>query len=132
MAAKKGKTRKSPASSQSDITETLGAYAETLGSAMGHLRNHIDSWNGQREHLTRQLSSLVSDAQTLLADLGHSATEKVGRIRRGRKPKKIAQPNPAGVLKAKKPRAASAKKRVTAATAQKTPRARVRRTQNKG
>ena len=132
MATKKGKATKSRASSRSDITETLGAYAETLGTAMGHLRNHIDSWNGQREHLTRQLSSLVSDAQTLLADLGHSATETVSRVRRRRKPKRIAQPNPAGALKAKKPRPVSAKKHVPVATARKSTRATVRRTQNKG
>ena len=79
----------------------LNAYAEAIGAAMGNVRNHIDDWNGQRAHLVEQLSSLVSDAQTLLADLGHTATEQVKKVRRSRKRKTFAAPdaNPAGGMK---------------------------------
>ena len=79
----------------------LNAYAESIGAAIGNLRNHIDDWNGQRAHLVAQLSSMVSDAQALLAEVGHTATEQVKRVRRGRKPRKFAAPdaNPAGGMK---------------------------------
>lgn len=79
----------------------LIAYAESIGAAIGNLRNHIDGWNGQRAHLVEQLSSMVSDAQTLLAELGHTATEQVKKVRRGRRPKTFAAPdaNPAGGMK---------------------------------
>jgi hypothetical protein len=83
---------------------TLGAYAEALGSAMGQLRNRVDDWKGQRAQLVKQLSTMVADAQTLLSDLGHGATDRIGRLGRGRK-RGVAMPNPAGAIqKERKPR----------------------------
>jgi len=83
------------------VETKLNAYAETIGAAIGNLRNHIDDWNGQRAHLVAQLSSMVSDAQALLAEVGHTATEQVKRVRRGRKSKTFTAPdaNPAGGMK---------------------------------
>ena len=96
---------KTPRTSDASLDSTLVAYAETLGTAMGTLRNHVDQWKGQRTHLVSQLSAMVKDAQGLLADLGHSATEGVrqlrgggGRKRKGGK-RRQAAPNPAGGLK---------------------------------
>lgn len=82
----------------------LLSYAETLGTAMGQLRNHVDSWNGQRKHLVDRLSTLVNEAQSLLTDLGHNAASGVERLRGRRRPKKFAPPdsNPAGALKPRK------------------------------
>ena len=79
----------------------MNAYAESIGAAIGNLRNHIDDWNGQRAHLVAQLSSMVSDAQALLAEVGHTATEQVKKVRRGRKSKTFTAPdaNPAGGMK---------------------------------
>ncbi len=90
-------TRTAPASAE----QTLTAYAETLGTAMGTLRNHVDTWKGQRKHLVEQLSNMVSEAQSLLTDLGHSAGGQLARMRGGRKGKKYLAPaaNPAGALK---------------------------------
>lgn len=83
------------------VDATLSSYAEALGNAMGNLRNKVDDWKGQRSHLVDQLSTMVNDAQKLLADLGHTATARVGRLgRRGRTRKgNTARPNPAGGLK---------------------------------
>ena len=93
---------------------TLTAYAETLGKAMGNLRNHVDSWKGQRTHLVEQLSNLVSEAQTLLTDLGHTATEQVGRIRRRGRPRKNA-PTYAIPVVAQKPGRRAKRKMMSAA-----------------
>jgi hypothetical protein len=83
----------------------LGAYAEALGSAMGQLRNRVDDWKGQRAQLVKQLSTMVADAQTLLSDLGHGATDRIGRLGRGRK-RGVAMPNPAGAIQTQRqPRA---------------------------
>jgi hypothetical protein len=76
----------------------LTAYAEALGTAMGNLRNRVDDWKGQRAHLVNQLSTMVADAQALLTDLGHNATDRMGRLGRRRK-RGVAAPNPAGALK---------------------------------
>jgi hypothetical protein len=99
----------SPASSTGDAEATalsavdsrLSAYAETLGSTLGQLRNTVDSWKGQRTQLVDRLSTLVSEAQGLLADLGHTAGAGITRLRGRRRPKKFAVPasNPAGALK---------------------------------
>ena len=72
----------------SQMEDTLTAYAQTLGTAMGNIRNSVDSWKGQRKHLVDQLSNLVTDAQTLLTDLGHTATQQVEKIRRRGRPRK--------------------------------------------
>lgn len=89
---------KTPTNSSS-LDRSLVTYAETLGAAMGNLRNHVDTWKGQRKHLVAQLSSMVNEAQALLADLGHTATERASGLRRGRKTSRAtAAPNPAGAL----------------------------------
>jgi hypothetical protein len=98
------KVEKAGASASANMDSTLASYAESLGTAMGNLRNRVDDWKGQRSHLVKQLSTMVSDAQTLLNDLGHNATERIGKLRRGRKRKGVAAPNPAGALKAKEHR----------------------------
>lgn len=89
-----------------EVESTLTAYAESLGHAMGNLRNHVDAWKGQRKHLVDQLSRMVGDAQALLADLGHSASEQVARVRRRGRPKKYvaAASNPAGAMTPEKRR----------------------------
>lgn len=88
-----------PTSSQVD--STLIAYAETLGTTLGQLRNTVDNWKGQRKQLVDRLSTLVGEAQGLLADLGHTAGASVSRLRGRRRPKKYVAPesNPAGALK---------------------------------
>lgn len=83
-------------------TRSLAAYAEALGTAMGNLRNRVDDWQGQRTQLVNQLSTMVTDAQALLSDLGHNATERIGKLRRGKRKAKKVLANAAGGLKPEK------------------------------
>jgi ElaB/YqjD/DUF883 family membrane-anchored ribosome-binding protein len=85
--------------------QRLTAYAEALGTAMGNVHGHIDGWNKQRAHLIDQLSTLVADAQHLLADLGHATTARVARLRGRKKTFKQPASNPAGALKPMKAKA---------------------------
>lgn len=93
--------------------QTLQAYAEALGTAMGHVRGQIDGWSKQRSHMVDQLSTMVADAQQLLADLGHATTESVSRLR-GKKKTTYKKPasNPAGGIKPLKPKARKSSARV--------------------
>jgi hypothetical protein len=91
---------------------------------MGNLRGQIDGWSKQRAHLVEQLSTVVRDAQQLLADMGHATTEQVSRrLRRRKKVYKQPDSNPAGALKAVKPKAQRSAARVTAMAADKPRRA---------
>src|SRR5437773_4691280 len=56
-------------------------YAENLGHFLGGVRAKVTSWNSERQQLVKHLSTLVSDAQGLLAELGHQAGRagKTGR-----------------------------------------------------
>jgi ElaB/YqjD/DUF883 family membrane-anchored ribosome-binding protein len=83
----------------SSVEQRLTGYAESIGTAMGNVRGHIDGWTKQRAHLIDQLSTLVADAQHLLADLGHATTERVSRLRGRKKTFKQPASNPAGALK---------------------------------
>jgi hypothetical protein len=57
--------------------DRIGKYAEELGRMLGTLRARVDTWTGDREQLITQLSTVVDDAQSLLADLGHRAQRSV-------------------------------------------------------
>lgn len=84
------------------VDSKLVAYAEALGSSIGRLRNQMDSWNSQRKELVEHLSSMVGEAQSLLAELGHKATSGAGRLRRRKRKYVRPDSNPAGALKAEK------------------------------
>jgi hypothetical protein len=44
---------------------------------LGTMRARVDNWTGERQQLITQLSTVVDDAQSLLADLGHRAQRSV-------------------------------------------------------
>jgi len=57
-------------------------YAENLGHFLGGVRAKVSTWNSERQQLVKHLSALVSDAQSLLTDLGHEAAGAGRRARR--------------------------------------------------
>ena len=57
-------------------------YAETLGHFLGSVRAKVSTWNSERQQLVKHLSTLVSDGQSLLTELGHEAAGAGRRTRR--------------------------------------------------
>lgn len=105
MAKRKAPSSRTSTAPQADVDAaradgTLIAYAQTIGTTIGHMQNHVDSWNGQRKQVVKRLARLLTEAESLLADLGHQAAGRVGRLT-GRRPKTYKKPdsNPAGALK---------------------------------
>ncbi|HYM24432.1 MAG TPA: hypothetical protein VEU08_14550 [Vicinamibacterales bacterium] len=57
-------------------------FAEQLGTLLGNAENRARTWLGQRQQITKTLTSIRDTASSLLADLGAEAERAV---RRGRK-----------------------------------------------
>jgi hypothetical protein len=90
-----------PAAVSRDRDHKIEAFAEDLGRMLGQAQNKATSWLEQRAALVKQLEGVRDTATQLLTQLGHTASEAVQKVRRGRRPKKYAKPaaNPAGGMK---------------------------------
>jgi hypothetical protein len=55
-------------------------YAEDLGRLIGTVRARVDDWKGERDKLAQQLSAVVKEAQSLLADLGQTASRQTRKL----------------------------------------------------
>ena len=55
-------------------------YAEDLGRLIGSVRARVDVWKEERDKLSQQLSSVVKEAQHLLADLGETASRQTRKL----------------------------------------------------
>jgi hypothetical protein len=80
---------------------TLETFAEDLGRMIGSAQNKAANWLQQRDSLVKHLENVRDSASQLLTQLGHTASETLQTVRRGRRRKKYAAPksNPAGGMK---------------------------------
>lgn len=93
-------------------------YAEDLGRFLGSVRAKVSTYNSERQQLAKHLSTLVADAQQLLAELGHSTAVAIGRRGRpaGRATKAIApqrgRERPEGTGRKRRKLSAAARERI--------------------
>jgi hypothetical protein len=67
-------------------------FAEELGRLLGTARAKAEGWLGQRKQIAKTLEGIRDTASKLLADLGHTVTERSAR--RGRPPAAQEAPTP--------------------------------------
>ena len=95
-------------------------FAEDLGRLLGAARAKADHYIGERGQLVKTLVGIRDTASSVLADLGHQATQTVRRRRRTTNRRAVAAP----VARQRRRRRLSKKARAAMSAAQRARRAR--------
>lgn len=64
-------------------SDRMNQAAETIGAALGHVAARLDAWKKERDAIAGDVRRMVTSAQSMLSDLGDTASAAVTRVRRG-------------------------------------------------
>jgi ElaB/YqjD/DUF883 family membrane-anchored ribosome-binding protein len=54
----------------------LDRSAEAIGRALGHVAARVSTWKKQRDQIAAEIRQVVRTGESLLSDLGHTATRR--------------------------------------------------------